>query len=152
MEVCSNYHGYFFQCTLRVVIWFSTDTLGIFATLVYIFTMRVVIYDILSMAIIPTLSTSILKLFIEAHDSYKKSKKQEANWIPWLLLWCDGILNFILLMISDQFTKIRCQKMSKHQNPSWAKISRIVSFTVLKEGFLFHQNDDMAAVLKGNLS
>ena len=46
--------------TLSVVIWFSTGTLGIFATLVYVFTMRVVIYDILSMAIIPTLSTSIL--------------------------------------------------------------------------------------------
>ena len=46
--------------TLSVVIWFSTSTLGIFATLIYVFTMRVVIYDILSMAIIPTLSTSIL--------------------------------------------------------------------------------------------
>ena len=40
--------------TLSVVIWFSTGTLGIFATRVYVFTMRVVIYDILSMAIIPT--------------------------------------------------------------------------------------------------
>ena len=46
--------------TLSVVIWFSTGTRGIFATLVYAFTMRVLIYDILSMAIIPTLSTSIL--------------------------------------------------------------------------------------------
>ena len=46
--------------TLSVVILFSTDTLGIFATLVYVFTMRVVIYDILIMAIISTLSTSIL--------------------------------------------------------------------------------------------
>ena len=46
--------------TLSVVIWFSTCTLGIFATLVYVFTMRVVIYDILSMAIITALSTSIL--------------------------------------------------------------------------------------------
>ena len=46
--------------TLRVIIWFSTGTLGIFAALVYVFTMRVVIYDILIMAIIPTLSTSIL--------------------------------------------------------------------------------------------
>ena len=46
--------------TLSVVIWFSTGTLGILATLVYVFTMRMVIYDILSMAIIPTLSTSIL--------------------------------------------------------------------------------------------
>ena len=45
---------------LSAVIWFSTGTLGIFATLVYVFTMRVVIYDMLSMAIIPTLSTSIL--------------------------------------------------------------------------------------------
>ena len=34
--------------TLSVVIWFSTGTLGIFATLVYVFTMRVVIYDTLS--------------------------------------------------------------------------------------------------------
>ena len=33
--------------TLSVVIWFFTGTLGIFATLVYVFTMRVVIYDIL---------------------------------------------------------------------------------------------------------
>ena len=46
--------------TPSVVIWFSMGTLGIFATLVYVFTMRVVTYDILSMAIIPTLSTSIL--------------------------------------------------------------------------------------------
>ena len=46
--------------TLSVVIWFSTGTLGIFATTVYVFTMHVVINDILSMAIIPTLSTSIL--------------------------------------------------------------------------------------------
>ena len=46
--------------TLSVVIWFSTGTLGIFATLVYVFTMRVIIYYILSMAIIPTLSTVIL--------------------------------------------------------------------------------------------
>ena len=46
--------------TLSVVIWFSTDTLGIFATLVYVFIMRVVIYDTLSIAIIPTLPTSIL--------------------------------------------------------------------------------------------
>ena len=46
--------------TLSVVIWFSTGTLGIFATLVYVFTMRVVIYDTLSMTIIPTLLTSIL--------------------------------------------------------------------------------------------
>ena len=45
---------------LSVVIWFSTGTLGIFTTLVYVFTMRVVIYVILSMAKIPTLSTSIL--------------------------------------------------------------------------------------------
>ena len=36
--------------TLSVVIWFSTGTLGIFATLVYVFTVRVVIYDIMSMA------------------------------------------------------------------------------------------------------
>ena len=46
--------------TLSVVISFSTGTLGIFATLVYVFTVRVVIRDILSMAIIPTLSTSML--------------------------------------------------------------------------------------------
>ena len=44
----------------QFVICFSTGTLGIFATLVYVFTMRVVIYDILSMAIIPPLLTSIL--------------------------------------------------------------------------------------------
>ena len=46
--------------TLSVVIWFFTDTLGIFATLVYVFTMRVVMYDMLSIAIITALSTSIL--------------------------------------------------------------------------------------------
>ena len=51
-------HGEFYGNFL--VIWFSTGTLEIFATLVYVFTMRVVIYDILSMAIIPILSTSIL--------------------------------------------------------------------------------------------
>ena len=46
--------------TLSVVIWFSTETLGIFATLVYVLTMRLIIYDILSMKIISTLSSSIL--------------------------------------------------------------------------------------------
>ena len=46
--------------TLIVVIWFSTGTLGIFATLVYVFTMHMGIFNILSMVIIPTLSTSIL--------------------------------------------------------------------------------------------
>ena len=45
---------------LSVIIWFSTGTLRIFATLVYVFTMRVVIYDILNMVITPTLSTFIL--------------------------------------------------------------------------------------------
>ena len=34
--------------TLSVVIWFSAGTLGIFATLVYVFTMRVIIYDTLT--------------------------------------------------------------------------------------------------------
>ena len=59
----SNIHGENLMAIftiLSMVIWFSTGTLGIFATLVYVFTMCVVIYDILSMAIIPTLSTSIL--------------------------------------------------------------------------------------------
>ena len=46
--------------TERILWQFSTGTLGIFATLVYVFTMHVVIYDILRMAIITTLSTSIL--------------------------------------------------------------------------------------------
>ena len=46
--------------TRSVVIWLFTGTPGIFATLVYVFTMRVVIYDILSMVIITILSTSIL--------------------------------------------------------------------------------------------
>ena len=45
--------------TPSVVIWFSAGTAEIFATLVYVFTMRVVIYDILSMIIIPIPSTSI---------------------------------------------------------------------------------------------
>ena len=56
-------HGESFMAifnTLSVVIWFSTGTLRICATLVYVFTMLVGIYDILSMAIIPTLSTYIL--------------------------------------------------------------------------------------------
>ena len=56
-------HGEHFMAiftTLSTVVWFYTGTLEIFATLVYVFTMRVVIYDILSMAIVPTPSTSIL--------------------------------------------------------------------------------------------
>ena len=60
---CSARHGENFMAmftTLSVVIWFSTGTPGIFATLVYVFTMRVEIYDILSIAIILTLSTSIV--------------------------------------------------------------------------------------------
>ena len=46
--------------TLSMVMGFSMGTLRIFATLVYVFNMRVVVYDILSMAIIPILATSIL--------------------------------------------------------------------------------------------
>ena len=46
--------------TLSMVICFSMGNLGIFATLVYVFTMRVVIYDILNMAIIAILATSTL--------------------------------------------------------------------------------------------
>ena len=46
--------------TRSVVVLFSASTLETFATLMYVFTMRVVIYDILSMAIIPILLTSIL--------------------------------------------------------------------------------------------
>ena len=63
MAEADDLHGENFMAiftTLSMVIWFSTGTLGIFATLVYVFPMRVVLYDILSMAIIPTLSTSIL--------------------------------------------------------------------------------------------
>ena len=59
-EGLCSVHGENFMAiftTLSVVIWLS---LWLFATLVYVFTMRVVIYDILSMAIIPTLLTSIL--------------------------------------------------------------------------------------------
>ena len=42
-----NIHGENFMAiftTLSVVIWFSTGTLEIFATLVYVFTMRVYVY------------------------------------------------------------------------------------------------------------
>ena len=63
MRLSYGVHGEDFMAiftTLIVVIWFSTGTLWIFATLAYVFTMRVVIYDILSMAIDLTLSTSIL--------------------------------------------------------------------------------------------
>ena len=45
--------------TLSVVIWFFTGTLGIFATLVYVFTMRVVIYDILSVVKFPGCVTDV---------------------------------------------------------------------------------------------
>ena len=48
--------------TLCVVIWFSTGTLGIFATLVTVFTVRVLIYDTLSIAINPTLSTFAIRI------------------------------------------------------------------------------------------
>ena len=47
------------NCHKILSVWFATGTLEIFATLVYVFTILVVIYD-MSMAIIPTLSTSIL--------------------------------------------------------------------------------------------
>ena len=46
--------------TLSMVICFSLGTVGISATLVYVLTMRVVIYDILSMAIIPILFHTVL--------------------------------------------------------------------------------------------
>ena len=48
-EPCFDPHGENFMeifTTLSTVIWFSTGTLGIFAILVYVFTKRVVIYDI----------------------------------------------------------------------------------------------------------
>ena len=61
--MCSFTHGENFMAiftTLSVVISFYTGTLGISAKLVHVFTVRVVIYDILSTEKIPTLSTSIL--------------------------------------------------------------------------------------------
>ena len=45
---------------LNVVIWFSTSTLGIFATLVSVITMRMGIHDTLDITIIPTLWISTL--------------------------------------------------------------------------------------------
>ena len=63
MSLRRSLHGENFMSaftTPSVVIWFSTGTLGILATIVYVFTMPVVIFDILSMAIISTLSTSML--------------------------------------------------------------------------------------------
>ena len=54
-----EFYGNFYHTYISVVIWFSTGTLGTFAILAYVFTMRVVIYDILSIAIIPTQSTSL---------------------------------------------------------------------------------------------
>ena len=66
--------------TLSVVIWFFTDTLGIFATLVYVFTTRLVIYDILSMKIIPTLSTSILFCNLANFATLIHTKKKYTVW------------------------------------------------------------------------
>ena len=63
--------------------WFSTGTPGILATLVYAFTMRVVIYDILSMATITTLSTSILfcnLYYILLRISPRYVNTHEKNW------------------------------------------------------------------------
>ena len=62
---CGNFdlHGEKFIAiftTLSMVICFSMGTLGISVTLVNVLSMRVVLYDILSMAIIPILATSIL--------------------------------------------------------------------------------------------
>ena len=79
---------------LSVVIWFSTSTLGIFATLVYVFTMRVVIYDILSMPIIPTLSTSIL--FCNLWKSpYGYSKLCNINTHEKKLIHCVAIFTIL---------------------------------------------------------
>ena len=92
--------------TLSVVIWFFTGTLGIFATLVYVFTMRVVIYDILSMAIIPTLSTSIL--------------------------FCN--LRYILLWISPRSVvkiAIRIYQILQHWQTQIKLIHCVVIFTIL---------------------
>ena len=92
--------------TLSVVIWFSTGTLGIFATLVYVFTMRVVIYDIMSMGIIPTLSTTILfcnlcyiLLWISPHRVVKiaiRIKQTLQHWyIPKKLIYCVAIFTIL---------------------------------------------------------
>ena len=71
--------------TLSVVIWFSTGTLGIFATPVHVFTMRVVIYDILSMAIIPTLSTSILFCNL-CYILHKKNEYTVSRFLPYCMV------------------------------------------------------------------
>ena len=100
--------------TLSMVIWFSTDTLGIFATLVYAFTMCVVIYDILNMAIIPTLSTSMLVVisaiyYCEFHHAvwwkspYKYSKLCNINTHNKKLIHCVAI-----------FTKLYCNYYPLH--------------------------------------
>ena len=49
---------------LSMVICFSMGTLVIFATLVYVFTMRVVIYDILSITIIPILFCNLCYILL----------------------------------------------------------------------------------------
>ena len=56
-----------------VLIWFSTGTLGIFATLVCVFTMRVVLYAILSMAIFPHYRLPYC-FVICANTSFNKSR------------------------------------------------------------------------------
>ena len=69
--------------TLSVVIWFSTGTLGIFATLLssyYLFTMRVVIYDILSMAIITTPGGNISQNFSEIIFDFLIFQFSEKFW------------------------------------------------------------------------
>ena len=53
--------------TLSIVIFFSMGTLGIFATLVYVFAIRVVIGDILSIAII--LYTICATYYCEFHHA-----------------------------------------------------------------------------------
>ena len=60
--------------TPSVVIWYSTGTLGIFATLVHVFIMRVVIYDILSRAILYRVDQGYLSHGASCHNGLLKKK------------------------------------------------------------------------------
>ena len=121
--------------TLSVVIRSSTGTLGIFATLVYVFTMRVVIYDILSMAIILTLSIYILfcdlcyiLLWISSRSVVKIATPHIANFATLIhtkkLIHCVAIFTILFGNYYPLHGKFKLICIGKFARRTWVNFTQ----------------------------
>ena len=170
-----NYHSSFLTLhgekfmaiftTLTVIIWFSTGTLGIFATLVYVFTICVVIYDILSMAEITTLSTSILfcnlyyiLLWISPRSVVKIGKFARRTWVNFTQQYgknCQRCHTNNFTMLYGNYCYIFIENSPQKFSPCriFRNVENCSSYkpffiTSLREKRIFFQNVDIFSKIK----